>query len=152
MNPPAGGDADEMMRRILAKQKRLLLDGPKRYDDPQAAMDFFLQQRLPAGSNLLPLETLRAARGQITQRLERKRAAASRAGRALEGWTELGPPNIGGRTRAIVINPDNPDIMFAGSASGAQACAHACCHGQKSTRRRLQEARCRRCDRDERVC
>jgi photosystem II stability/assembly factor-like uncharacterized protein/Spy/CpxP family protein refolding chaperone len=34
------------------------------------------------------------------------------------GWDSLGPHNIGGRTRALVINPRNPDIMYAGSASG----------------------------------
>jgi|GEM_PF-798947 len=114
----AGGDADEIVHRLLAKRKRLLSDEPKRHDNPQAAMDFFLQQRLPAGSHRLPLETLRAARTQIAQRLERKKAAASRAGRAVEGWTELGPPNIGGRTRAIVIDPVNPNIMYAAGVAG----------------------------------
>lgn len=35
-----------------------------------------------------------------------------------EPWEELGPANIGGRTRAIQFHPNNPDIMFAGSVSG----------------------------------
>jgi len=33
-------------------------------------------------------------------------------------WEEKGPDNIGGRTRAILIDKDNPNIMFAGSVSG----------------------------------
>ncbi|MCE9539137.1 MAG: hypothetical protein K8R85_07960, partial [Bacteroidetes bacterium] len=33
-------------------------------------------------------------------------------------WSELGPDNIGGRTRAILIDKNNPDRMFAGSVSG----------------------------------
>ncbi len=33
-------------------------------------------------------------------------------------WEELGPANIGGRTRVIRFHPNNPDIMFAGSVSG----------------------------------
>ncbi|RNC83268.1 MAG: T9SS C-terminal target domain-containing protein [Balneola sp.] len=33
-------------------------------------------------------------------------------------WTAMGPINIGGRTLALAIHPDTPDIMFAGSASG----------------------------------
>ncbi len=33
-------------------------------------------------------------------------------------WETLGPVNVGGRTLALAINPENPDIIFAGSASG----------------------------------
>ncbi len=33
-------------------------------------------------------------------------------------WRKIGPANIGGRTLALAINPDNPDIIWAGSASG----------------------------------
>lgn len=33
-------------------------------------------------------------------------------------WEALGPRNIGGRTLALAINPSNPDIIYAGSASG----------------------------------
>lgn len=38
--------------------------------------------------------------------------------RADEPWVELGPANIGGRTRVIRFHPDDPNIMFAGSVSG----------------------------------
>lgn len=33
-------------------------------------------------------------------------------------WKNLGPDNIGGRTRAIVIDKDNPNIIYAGGVSG----------------------------------
>ncbi|NET33656.1 MAG: hypothetical protein F6K19_16795, partial [Cyanothece sp. SIO1E1] len=33
-------------------------------------------------------------------------------------WQSMGPVNIGGRTLALAIRPDNPNIIFAGSASG----------------------------------
>ena len=33
-------------------------------------------------------------------------------------WYSLGPVNIGGRTLAIAINPENPVTIYAGSASG----------------------------------
>jgi len=33
-------------------------------------------------------------------------------------WEELGPNNFGGRTRAILIDKDNNDLMFAGGVSG----------------------------------
>jgi len=34
------------------------------------------------------------------------------------GWTSLGPGNIGGRTRSIVIHPQNPKTMWAASTVG----------------------------------
>lgn len=33
-------------------------------------------------------------------------------------WTALGPHNMGGRTLAIAFNPQNPNTIYAGSASG----------------------------------
>jgi hypothetical protein len=33
-------------------------------------------------------------------------------------WRWLGPGNVGGRIRSLVINPSNPDIMLAGSVGG----------------------------------
>ncbi|MDB5051101.1 MAG: hypothetical protein JWO30_4172 [Fibrobacteres bacterium] len=33
-------------------------------------------------------------------------------------WTPLGPGNIGGRTRSLVIHPTNPAIMYLGSVGG----------------------------------
>ena len=34
------------------------------------------------------------------------------------GWTSIGPGNLGGRTRSLVINPQNPSIMYAGAVTG----------------------------------
>ncbi|MFL6333274.1 MAG: WD40/YVTN/BNR-like repeat-containing protein [Pyrinomonadaceae bacterium] len=34
------------------------------------------------------------------------------------GWTDLGPGNIGGRTRSIVIHPQTPNTMWVGSVGG----------------------------------
>lgn len=34
------------------------------------------------------------------------------------GWTWLGPGNIGGRIRSILIHPNNPDVMWIGSVTG----------------------------------
>lgn len=33
-------------------------------------------------------------------------------------WSYLGPGNIGGRTRALLIDPTNPNVMYAGAVSG----------------------------------
>jgi len=33
-------------------------------------------------------------------------------------WQELGPHNIGGRTLALAFNPQDPNTIYVGSASG----------------------------------
>jgi photosystem II stability/assembly factor-like uncharacterized protein len=40
------------------------------------------------------------------------------AGLAAQSWVPIGPGNIGGRTRAIVIHPGQPQTMWAGSVGG----------------------------------
>ena len=40
------------------------------------------------------------------------------AGADLGGWESLGPGNQGGRTRALLIHPSDPKIMYAGAATG----------------------------------
>ena len=37
---------------------------------------------------------------------------------SLGGWQPLGPGNIGGRTRSLVIYPNDPNTMWAGSVGG----------------------------------
>ncbi|PYS90143.1 MAG: hypothetical protein DMF64_15735 [Acidobacteria bacterium] len=44
-------------------------------------------------------------------------AGGSSAG-VLGTWTNLGPGNVGGRTRALVIDPTNANIMYAGAVDG----------------------------------
>ncbi|MGD9253873.1 MAG: hypothetical protein PVG92_08080, partial [Holophagae bacterium] len=38
--------------------------------------------------------------------------------RLLGTWEDLGPGNIGGRTRTLVINPEDPEMMYLGGVSG----------------------------------
>ena len=40
------------------------------------------------------------------------------AGIGRNSWTWLGPGNIGGRVRSLVIDPANPEVMFAGGVAG----------------------------------
>ena len=43
---------------------------------------------------------------------------APEAEKALTNWTELGPGNISGRTRAILIVPGTPNMMYAAGVAG----------------------------------
>jgi hypothetical protein len=39
-------------------------------------------------------------------------------GTAILNWSAVGPQNVGGRTRSIVIDPDDDKIMWAGAVDG----------------------------------
>jgi len=43
--------------------------------------------------------------------------SASTSG-ALGTWQSLGPGNVGGRTRSLIIDPVNPDVMYAAAVAG----------------------------------
>lgn len=43
--------------------------------------------------------------------------SASTSG-ALGTWQALGPGNVGGRTRALIIDPANPEVMYAAAVAG----------------------------------
>lgn len=53
------------------------------------------------------------ARVQVEQMMSNKGTSAFNL-----SWDELGPDNQGGRTRALLIDKDNNDIMYAGGVSG----------------------------------
>ncbi|MEX2220020.1 MAG: hypothetical protein WD749_14810, partial [Phycisphaerales bacterium] len=83
-------------------------------DDALAAARFRYEQRLdergrpPAGDALM-----RAV-------AKRKAMAAQIAGSAGDSvsWQWIGPGNIGGRIRGILIHPADPNIMWTGAATG----------------------------------
>ena len=95
-------------------------------DDPGEAADYFLLKRSPDGETLpvdkyqdaldhmklMPLHSTRS--GQTAAPLAANPAAAL----SLSGWTPLGPGNIGGRTRALVVDPVDPQTMYAAGVSG----------------------------------
>ena len=53
-----------------------------------------------------------------SQRLDAEPTKRFVAATALGQWEALGPGNIGGRTRTLVIHPTQPEIMYAGGVSG----------------------------------
>jgi len=108
------------------------------FDKPGEAAEFFNKKRLPKGEKEFPLEEYFRAHEQMRQMpqfstslqrfLTKEEATAFRSNRLnkeaaapqLEaaGWAPLGPGNIGGRTRAILINPQDANIMYAAGVSG----------------------------------
>lgn len=67
------------------------------------------------------LEFLHSMRGDVTKEQYRRISElidAMPANRATVDWNEMGPDNIGGRCRAILIDNDNINHIYAGSVTG----------------------------------
>ncbi len=102
----------------------------ERFDQPEEAQAFFLARRSPDGVSPIDtgwyfdaLERMKdmpqhsTALGQVL--LSRRRLGIHpEAIGALGTWSWLGPGNIGGRTRALVVVPSNPNILYAGAVGG----------------------------------
>jgi hypothetical protein len=104
----------------------------KRFDSPGEAHEYYLQRRLPEGMTALPVERYIAAREQadrmeqystvlgqhLPSRNVMKSQGDAKAAVLAGNWSWLGPGNIGGRTRAILIDPNNPNTMYAAGVAG----------------------------------
>ena len=92
-------------------------------DNPFEAAEYFREQRV-LGDGLLPVDRYTdAMRHAATMRrysLAEGRFVdgAPRAASTFGAWQSLGPGNVGGRTRGLVIHPQNAKIMWAGGATG----------------------------------
>jgi hypothetical protein len=140
------GDADGEQSVIVNRSGRELhLDADHdlvRFDQPAEAMRSYVQKRLPTGMKDLPVERYFVARDKIKQMKQystaSRRVVPSQVERAAKGqhdginpemtggnaagvlgtWQNLGPGNVGGRTRALIIDPVTPNTMYAAGVAG----------------------------------
>lgn len=132
VSPPENpyGIDDETFAYLVAKQKEKI-ENPKRYDQPGEAQEFYAAQRSPTGQTAIPVELY----GVALQQMEPMPQYSTRLNtflpsrREMEGqnryqmqsigvWEPLGPGNVGGRTRALLIDYTNPLTMYAAGVSG----------------------------------
>ena len=126
----------ELSPAKLAKLQKKARDlAGRRFGDPDLAAQFYVNSRTgpiitrgpnpTVGSRTLSPSMYFPAMGQMRS-MPRSSAAGSNmrltasatAGDALGTWTSLGPANQGGRTRALLIDPNNPNLMYAGGVDG----------------------------------
>ena len=100
------------------------------FDQPAQANEHFLLKRSPDGRTPINAQRYLDAIEQMKRMPQystsnrkrlpslREMQAASIEPEALGAWTQLGPGNIGGRTRALLINPINPSVMYAAGVAG----------------------------------
>lgn len=132
LSGPASSINDELKAYLLTKQKQKT-EHPKRYDKPKEAQAYYVQKRAPLGRSSLPVERYGAASQHMRQM--KRYSSATRSIRAfsarefemraaaaqepfLGAWEALGPGNVGGRTRAMLIDPDNANIIYAAGVAG----------------------------------
>ncbi len=104
--------------RTQKREKAIVEQRENGPDHPDEAARFRRLQ-LQDEKGKIPIDGLEKAR----QHVKRMRVAAKAdpkqlAGIKPESWEPLGPGNIGGRIRSIVISPINTDRMWVGSVSG----------------------------------
>jgi len=106
----------------VQRELRELQKEPLRQDQPAQAMEYLRQRRAPAGQKDVPVERYLAALRHMETMPRYSTATRSvlpvEQRSALSGWVALGPGNVGGRTRALVIHPTIPRIMFAAGTAG----------------------------------
>jgi hypothetical protein len=98
----------------------------EREDSYREAAEFYLLKRVPPGEEL-PVERYLTAK-QHAERMPLYSLAQRRfvgvpqksapRDANLGSWQPLGPGNVGGRTRALLINPNDPNTIYAGSVGG----------------------------------
>lgn len=105
------------------RQAGTIPTGVARDDAPDAAADYFAAKRgidgtldlnaryAAAADRILEMPKVALGVPSTSGRLRGKSVSAS-------AWEFLGPGNIGGRTRALLIDPVESSIMYAGAVSG----------------------------------
>ncbi len=118
--------------KLIRKQEKVKRGDLKRFDQPDEAVKYYLQQRLPAGEKELPMERYFEARekmrfmdqysiaeGKVLPPEGKRDESSIGAPQAPNfTWSNLGPGNVGGRTRALVIDPTAPNTMYSGGVDG----------------------------------
>ena len=76
------------------------------------ALEWYNQVRQNPSTGTVDYKDVLKARQQVA-RLEAKKSRSFNI-----QWENIGPNNVGGRTRAILVDKDNSNIIYAGSVSG----------------------------------
>ena len=103
-----------------------LAAAPRPFDSPDLADAFYRMKRSGSMDPRGAYDEARLRMREMPRYSTRDGAFLDRQGHSnsrrvagtLDSWEELGPGNIGGRTRALVIHPKTTRIMYAGGVSG----------------------------------
>jgi len=111
------------------------------FDDPDLAAEFYVNKRtgpintrganittgarplspaayLPALQQMRAMSRYSSAMGAVLPSHDDAPDINAAPGAALQSWSNVGPGNQGGRTRALLIHPTTPTTMYAGGVAG----------------------------------
>jgi photosystem II stability/assembly factor-like uncharacterized protein len=80
----------------------------------KGAMEYYKSVRANEITGSVSFEDIENAKNQARQLASKK---MTRAFEKIE-WQEMGPNNVGGRTRALVVDKDNPNKLYIGGVGG----------------------------------
>jgi hypothetical protein len=112
----AGGSYMVVPRALSSGEKNLTHTSEEyeegEEEDFNGALEFLFNMKKNADGKVEVEEVLRS-------RESAQAAMARPAGRAVPiQWSEMGPSNVGGRTRAILFDKNDPNVMYAGGVAG----------------------------------
>jgi len=84
-------------------------------NEADAAEEYYAAKRSGTSD---PQRAYAVARAQMKQSAMRQRLQSDAVGSDDLKWDFLGPSNVGGRTRTLIIDPSDPNVMYAGGVSG----------------------------------
>jgi len=92
----------------------------KSTDEIPGYIDDHQRQRIMMRGGEIAPQKMLAARKIVTEKTEKLIASANQKDGGIRGWSTIGPCNIGGRVRAIALQPNgkNGENIFAGAAGG----------------------------------
>jgi len=84
-------------------------------NEADAAEEYYAAKRSGTSD---PQRAYAIARAQMKESARESRLQSDAAGSDDLKWDFLGPTNVGGRTRTLIIDPTDPNVMYAGGVSG----------------------------------
>jgi hypothetical protein len=102
--------ADSEKQSYVSIDERVIVDQSQGF---KGALEYMQFLKADPATGQIPTHLVLEAKEEVKNVLKTRSAAATSL-----LWTEMGPDNVGGRTRAILIDKDNTDKIFAGGVSG----------------------------------
>jgi len=94
---------------VIQNKSKVLSDAPIEHGI-KGAIAFYNRIRMNPVTGTIDIKDVRMARKGVENLSQSKALNLN--------WEEMGPSNVGGRTRAILFDKDNPNIIYAGGVSG----------------------------------
>jgi len=117
-HPTGPSDATALLgRRAVERSSARRIGALETPDRPDEALERERAKRVAAGEREVPVERLLAAAERV-RRMTRAGSSAAAPALGIGSWQSLGPGNVGGRTRALLVDPRDPRILFAAGVAG----------------------------------